>query len=70
MQPNQNLYQRLRQDLLRSARHHRRSMGHPAFATDLHESHLHTCQRQLGALRQAYRRTQETLAWEQYREGN
>lgn len=67
MQPNQNLYQRLRQDLLRSAKHHRKVMKYPTFATDLHESHLHTCQRQLGALRQAYRRTQEALAWEQYK---
>ena len=61
-----SLYTQLRQDLLRASTHHRRSATHPGFATDIHRSHLRTTQRQLGALRQAYRRTQEALLWEQY----
>lgn len=60
------LYGRLRGDLLRATRHHRRSAKHPGFSTDVHRVHLRTCQRQLGALRQAYRRTREALIWEQY----
>ncbi|MDB5095697.1 MAG: hypothetical protein JWM80_118 [Cyanobacteria bacterium RYN_339] len=60
------LYGRLRGDMLRATQHHRRSSSHPGFSTDIHRSHLRTCQRQLGALRQAYRRTQEAIAWQQY----
>lgn len=67
MSTNQHLYRELRQGLLRSAKHHRRAAGHPHLARDLHDSHLHTVQRKLGALRQAYRRTQEAIAWEHYR---
>jgi hypothetical protein len=61
-----SLYSRLRGDMLRASLHHRRHSGHPGFSTDIHRSHLRTCQRQLGALRQAYRRTQEAIAWQQY----
>jgi hypothetical protein len=60
------LYERLRGDMLRASMHHRRQGRHPGFSTDIHRSHLRTCQRQLGALRQAYRRTQEAIAWQQY----
>lgn len=61
-----HLYSRLRGDLLRATRHHRRAEHHPGFSSDIHRSHLRTCQRQLGALRQAYRRTQEAIMWEEY----
>jgi hypothetical protein len=62
------LYGRLRRDMLRATMHHRRAGGHPGFSTDIHRSHLRTCQRQLGALRQAYRRRLVVVAWEQYRQ--
>lgn len=62
------LYTQLRKDLLRACRHHRRATKHPHLANDIHESYLSTCQRQLGALRQAYRRTQEAQAWEKYKQ--
>ena len=62
------LYHRLREDLLRTTVHHRRGAKHPGFSTDVHRSHLRTCQRQMGALRQAYRRTQEQIAWEAFRQ--
>jgi hypothetical protein len=61
------LYARLRRDLLRSAAHHRRARRHQHVIEDVHRSHLLTCQRQLGALRQAYRRTQEAIAWERFK---
>lgn len=63
------LYARLRGDLLRASTHHRRGANHPGFSTDIHRIHLRTCQRQLGALRQAYRRTQEAILWEEYKRG-
>ena len=62
-----SLYGRLRSDLLRATGHHRRAGSHPGFSTDIHRVHLRTCQRQLGALRQAYRRTQEAILWEDYK---
>ena len=62
-----SLYSRLRGDLLRATRHHRRTGTHPGFSTDIHRVHMRTCQRQLGALRQAYRRTQEAITWEEYK---
>jgi hypothetical protein len=61
------LYASLRKDLLKSASIHRRANRHPLIVGDHHQSHLVTCQRQLGALRQAYRRTQEAIAWERYK---
>lgn len=61
------LYATLRKDLLKAARVHRRAHRHPGIVGDHHKSHLATCQRQLGALRQAYRRTQEAVAWERYK---
>ena len=61
------LYASLRGELLRAARHHRNAQQHPHLARELHVGHLRNCQRQLGALRQAYRRTQEAVAWEQYK---
>jgi hypothetical protein len=66
MQKPLGLYSRLRQDLLKAAKHHRRAVLHPAFIGDLHARELVVCQRQLGALRQAYHRTQEAIAWETY----
>lgn len=60
------LYRRLRGDLLRATQHHRRA-GRPAgFATDIHLTHLEVCRRQLGALRQAYRRTRNAARWNAY----
>jgi hypothetical protein len=61
-----SLYARLRGDLLRATCHHRRTGTHPGFSTDIHRVHMRTCQRQLGALRQAYRRTQEAIVWQEY----
>ena len=52
----QALYRRLRGDLLRATHHHRTRAAHPGFATDIHRTHLDVCRRQLGALRQAWRR--------------
>ncbi|MOA61431.1 hypothetical protein D3C78_1865720 [compost metagenome] len=46
---------------------HRKAHRHPAMVGDHHRAHLMTTQRQLGALRQAYRRTQEAIAWERYK---
>lgn len=62
----QALYRRLRGDLLRTATRHRRAVRHPDLVTDVHRSHLEICRRQLGALRQAYRRTCEAAAWNRY----
>jgi hypothetical protein len=64
---NRSLYTRLRGDLLKAAAHHRRARRSPHLIEDLHRTHLLTCQRQLGALRQAYRRTQEAIAWERFK---
>ena len=61
------LYASLRQELLKATAMHRRAHRHPAMVGDHHQSHLVTTQRQLGALRQAYRRTQEAIAWERYK---
>lgn len=61
------MYTQLRKDLLRASAHHRRAIGERMYAADIHRSYLRTCQRQLGALRQAYRRTQEAVAWERYK---
>lgn len=61
------LYARLRQELLYAAAHHRRSAAHPALVRETHRRELSNCQRQLGALRQAYRRTREAIAWRQFR---
>jgi hypothetical protein len=68
MQQNEahTLYSTLRGDLLRATGHHRRTGTHPGFSTDIHRVHMRTCQRQLGALRQAYRRTQEAIVWQAY----
>lgn len=64
--PDTSLYTRLRSDLLQAARHHRHAARHPGFATDIHASHLAVCRRQLGALRQAYHRTQAVTRWNDY----
>ncbi len=63
---SRDLYRRLRNDLLRATRHHRRHVAHPGFATDIHRTHLEVCRRQLGALRQAYRRTRNAARWNEY----
>lgn len=60
------LYQRLRKELLHNAALHRRSQQHPDLASDIHQSYLEISRRQLGALRQAYRRRREISAWNQY----
>lgn len=61
------LYRSLRRELLKATELHRHARRHPGIVGDHHQSHLVTCQRQLGALRQAYRRTQEAVAWERYK---
>lgn len=61
------LYANLRRTYLSAAAHHRRAAAHPALLPDAHRIALANCQRQLGALRQAYRRTREAIAWRQYR---
>lgn len=61
------LYANLRKELLKTTAMHRKAHRHPAMVGDHHQSHLVTVQRQLGALRQAYRRTQEAVAWERYK---
>ena len=61
------LYASLRQELLKATAMHRKAHRHPAMVGDHHRAHLMTTQRQLGALRQAYRRTQEAIAWERYK---
>lgn len=63
---SRDLYRRLRDDLLRATRHHRTRAAHPGFATDIHRTHLDVCRRQLGALRQAYRRTRNAARWNAY----
>lgn len=60
------LYRRLRGDLLRATHHHRRAATPTGFATDIHRTHLDVCQRQLGALRQAWRRTRSASRWNTY----
>jgi hypothetical protein len=60
------MYRQLRSDLLRAATRHRRAVCHPDLLTDVHRSHLDVCRRQLGALRQAWRRTREACAWNRY----
>jgi hypothetical protein len=60
------LYRQLRGDLLRAATRHRRAVCHPDLLTDVHRSHLDVCRRQLGALRQAWRRTREAAEWNRY----
>lgn len=61
------LYANLRKELLKTTALHRKAHRHPAMVGDHHQSHLVTVQRQLGALRQAYRRTQEAVAWDGYK---
>ena len=61
------MYKSLRRELLKATKLHRTARCHPGITGDHHQSHLATCQRQLGALRQAYRRTQEAVAWERYK---
>ena len=61
-----DLYRRLRGDLLRATAHHRTRAAHPGFATDVHRTHLDVCRRQLGALRQAWRRTSGAARWNAY----
>ncbi|MEB3198695.1 MAG: hypothetical protein VKP62_15975 [Candidatus Sericytochromatia bacterium] len=60
------LYRRLRRELLGAALHHRKAFHHPDLVTDMHRSYLDVYRRQLGALRQAYRRTREVAAWNRY----
>lgn len=60
------LYQRLRQQLLQEVLRHRASGRVQGVVGEAHRMHRRTCQRQLGALRQAYRRTQEAAAWAAY----
>lgn len=62
------LYRQLRRDMLRSAQHHRQRVGREGMLGELHARELAVCQRQLGALRQAYRRTCEAVAWESYKQ--
>lgn len=62
----QMLYRRLRKELLQTASLHRRSQRHPDLASDVHLSYLEISRRQLGALRQAYRRRREVSAWNHY----
>lgn len=62
----QVLYRRLRKELLQTASLHRRSQRHPDLAGDVHLSYLEISRRQLGALRQAYRRRREINAWNHY----
>ena len=61
-----DLYRRLRDDLLRATTHHRVRAAHPGYASDIHRTHLEVCRRQLGALRQAYRRTHQAARWNAY----
>lgn len=56
-------YRRLRGDLLRKTHRHRRATTPAGFATDIHQMHLDVFQRQLGALRQAWRRTNNATRW-------
>jgi hypothetical protein len=58
-QPLTARYRRQRNDLLGAADRHRRAETPASFSTDIHRSHLDVCRRQLGALRQAFRRTRE-----------
>lgn len=60
------LYHRLRQQLLKEVLRHRQGSAHPGLVGDAHQMHRRTCQRQMGALRQAYRRTTEAAAWQAY----
>ena len=61
------MYRSLRRELLKATALHRHARRHPGIVGDHHQSHLVTTQRQLGALRQAYRRTQEAVAWEHFK---
>lgn len=61
------LYHRLRAQLLGEVLRHRQGAALPGLPGQAHQMHHRTTQRQLGALRQAYRRTQEAAAWRAYR---
>lgn len=60
------LYRRLREQLLQEVLRHRTSGVVQGLVGEAHRMHRRTCQRQLGALRQAYRRTQEAASWAAY----
>lgn len=63
------LYLRLRSELLRTALHHRRSLWGLPWQAEHHRRDLRAAQRQMGALRQAYRRSREVSEWEAYARG-
>lgn len=60
-QPLTRDYRAKRNGLLQAAARHRQAETPADFTTDVHKSHLDVCRRQLGALRQAFRRNQDVI---------